>query len=269
MAYIKNTWVNNETEVNAQNMNHIEEGLENTQNVQLLAISDEEPAQCVTGDKYYNTDTKLIYTAIATNTWDTTGESPIPDIIYIVFSEKGTYSYNGDELVSVGGGSIAYIGTEEPPADNTSNLWINPDDVVLRQDNIVKTIYNESDDYTYSTNYINDLSSYSLEEQRIGTWIDRKPLYKRTFTKSISSSTLETIATISDIDYIKIIDSNTIIESGTQLYYVPFSSYETSSNFSKFYIQKSSTSNSASIQWTGNSITGSLEATVVYTKTTD
>lgn len=47
--------------------------------------------------------------------------------------------------------------TTTEPTDDDGKLWINPDDVLVRQDNIVKTTYNESDDNTYSTNYINNV----------------------------------------------------------------------------------------------------------------
>lgn len=37
---------------------------------------------------------------------------------------------------------------------------------------------------------------YSTEEQRIGTWIDEKPLYKKTIVGSLSSSAVGTVPTI-------------------------------------------------------------------------
>ena len=83
MAYTKTNWVNDQTELNAENMNHIEDGIYNSQNVELIAVSDEAPSQCTTGDKYYNTEDNLIYTATGTNTWSEDGEEPISGIFYI------------------------------------------------------------------------------------------------------------------------------------------------------------------------------------------
>ena len=119
MAYNKTIWVNDQTELNAENMNHIENGIEDAYNVSLLAVVDTAPSECTEGDKYFNTTTKKIYTATANNTWGTTGEDPISDILYIVFDEKNTYSYDGDTLVSVGGGSGSQVVVEpdEPTED--------------------------------------------------------------------------------------------------------------------------------------------------------
>ena len=74
-------------------------------NVRLIAVDSLAPDECVEGDKYFNTTTNLIYTATGTNTWGSTGESPIEGIFYIVFEEQITYAYDGTTLVSVGGGS--------------------------------------------------------------------------------------------------------------------------------------------------------------------
>lgn len=42
--------------------------------------------------------------------------------------------------------------------------------------------YNASATDTYSCNYINSLNTYSTTEQRIGTWINNKPIYRKVFT---------------------------------------------------------------------------------------
>lgn len=74
-------------------------------NVTLLAVSSVEPEECYTGDKYFNTTTNLIYTAIERNVWSTTGELAQMGINYIVFDTQTAYAYDGTTLVSVGGGS--------------------------------------------------------------------------------------------------------------------------------------------------------------------
>ena len=43
----------------------------------------------------------------------------------------------------------------------------------------VVNIYSESQENTYSCDYINELNTYKTTEQRIGTWIDGKPLYRK------------------------------------------------------------------------------------------
>lgn len=119
MAYNKINWVNDDTELSAENFNYMEDGIANSYNVSLLAVSETAPSECSTGDKYYNTTTKKIYTATATNTWGASGEDPISDILYIVLEERTSYTYDGTDLVSVGGGSGSEIivGTDTPTED--------------------------------------------------------------------------------------------------------------------------------------------------------
>lgn len=54
--------------------------------------------------------------------------------------------------------------------------------------------YSESTKDAYACDYINKLHSYSIEEQRIGTWINNKPLYRKVidvgYLPNNSSSTI-------------------------------------------------------------------------------
>lgn len=110
MAYEPIVWVNDETYADEDNMNHMEDGIKNSYNVSLLAVSDTAPSECNEGDKYYNTTTNEIYTATGTDTWSEDGEEPLQDILYVVFGEQNTYAYNGIEMLSVGGGSTTKFG---------------------------------------------------------------------------------------------------------------------------------------------------------------
>lgn len=125
MAYSKTTWINDQTELNAENMNHIEDGVEKAYGQYLLAVDSVAPEECTTGDKYYNTEDNKIYTATGTDTWGETGEDAELGIFYIVLETQNIYTYNGETLVSVGGGSgggdslpvgtvIAYAGSTAP-----------------------------------------------------------------------------------------------------------------------------------------------------------
>lgn len=108
MAYTRRHWVDypdTTTPIDADALNNIEDGIEESHNIQLLAVTDTAPSECAEGDKYYDTTTKLIYTATDTDEWGETGETPIYDILYIVLDEQTSYTYNGTTLVSVGGGS--------------------------------------------------------------------------------------------------------------------------------------------------------------------
>ena len=96
------------------------------ENVELIAVSPTAPSECSLGDKYFNTTSNKLYTAIATNTWSSTGENAVEGILYIVFNEQSTYAYNGTTLVSVGGGSgssdIVIIGDESETTEDTKLL---------------------------------------------------------------------------------------------------------------------------------------------------
>lgn len=110
MAYVRRHWVDypsTETPIDADALNNIEDGIEESHNIQLLAVTDTAPSECAEGDKYFDTTTNLIYTATGTDEWGETGETPIADILYIVLDEQSTYTYDGTDLVSVGGGSSA------------------------------------------------------------------------------------------------------------------------------------------------------------------
>lgn len=156
MAYTKTNWVNDQTELNAENMNHIEDGIYNSQNVEIIAISDTAPTSCVTGDKYYNTEDNLIYTATGTNTWSEDGEEPIRDVFYILFSEQSSYSYDGTTLVSVGGGTEDIVISDEEPTEEGVKIWIDTGEISQQASEITNS-YSTSTGIGYSANYVNNL----------------------------------------------------------------------------------------------------------------
>lgn len=49
---------------------------------------------------------------------------------------------------------------------------------------------------------LNALNTYSTSEQRIGTWIDGKPIYRQVINTTGDNSQIQNIATISNIDNI-------------------------------------------------------------------
>ena len=124
MSYVKTNWVNDSTELNAENMNHIEDGIEQAYGQLLLTVDSEAPSECSTGDKYFNTETNKIYTATGTDTWGTTGIDAELGVFYIVLADQTIYTYDGTTLVSVGGGAgggdSTPIGTIEGYAGSTA-----------------------------------------------------------------------------------------------------------------------------------------------------
>ena len=103
------------TPINADNLNHMDNGIRNatlklndkieTATVQLIAVTDTTPSECAENDKYYNTNTNLIYTATGTDTWGVTGETPSQLYLYMDISDEKLYYYDGNTFSSYGGGS--------------------------------------------------------------------------------------------------------------------------------------------------------------------
>ena len=144
--------------VKADDMNEIKEVVNANENKILLAISDTAPSTCATGDLYYNTTSKKIFEATDTNTWGTTGTNPTPNTIYILFDTKTTYSYDGTDLVSVGGGGaeVAVSSTEPTGEDDDSvKIWINPNEAPSGSLNPISNTYGVAQDKGYSQEYIN------------------------------------------------------------------------------------------------------------------
>ena len=136
---------------------------------------------------------------------------------------------------------------------------ITPKKIHTKTDNGYEEFYNEEEREVYSTG-----------ETRIGTWVDGKPLYRQIFTRALNNEDSALIANIDNIDFITVTDkSTTMFEDTSYSYYVPVSTYETSTNFSKFYVSKNKKTNKADIRWVGNYTTGKVIAVVEYTKTTD
>lgn len=66
--------------------------------VNLLTISNVAPAQCSTGDQYYNSKDKLIYTAIDTNQWSNNGTEPSETNMYYTLDTETKYLWNSSTL---------------------------------------------------------------------------------------------------------------------------------------------------------------------------
>jgi hypothetical protein len=152
------------TPVNATNLNKMDTALKQAHDgvrdmeankidkstIELLTVDSTAPEHCSTGDMYYNTTTNLIYKAIGTDTWGTTGETPSSKYLYVDLANSKLYYYDGANFTSYGEGGAS-----------------------------LSNVYGTSNENGYTQQYINGLQTYSTTEQRIGTWIDNKPLYRK------------------------------------------------------------------------------------------
>lgn len=66
--------------------------------IHLLDVNSAAPAQCTTGDLYYNTVSKLIFTCTSANTWSLSGYTPYNTILYYCESNENTYFWDGTDL---------------------------------------------------------------------------------------------------------------------------------------------------------------------------
>lgn len=138
------------TPLDADNLNKIQQNAKKAiknrkPTIELLTVSSTAPSKCTIRDKYYNTTTSKIYTAIATNTWGTEGENPSDLYLYADLEHKELYYYDGTTFVSYGGGSGGTGGDTLPigsivafASDTIPNGWLLCDGSVVS-----RTTYSE------------------------------------------------------------------------------------------------------------------------------
>lgn len=178
VALNENPNINAINKVQDTDMNEIKEVVNENETKILLAVTDTAPANCDTGDMYYNTTDDLIYTATATDTWSSTGVAPTENTLYVVLTTQTSYMYDGNTLISVGGGGSSITvhnsysaSTTEPYSANYVNGAIS---------GAIVSTYTDNQTSAYSTEYINDMMDYSTSEVNTGKkWIDGKPIYRK------------------------------------------------------------------------------------------
>ena len=127
--------------------------------------------------------------------------------------------------------------------------------------NIVNA-YNDSQTSAYSTEYINDMNTYFTDEVNTGKkWIDGKPIYRKAYTFTNTTTSNETIGTITNFD--RIVDIyGSAINNGNNQVHIPVSTGEVFT----FWIQ----GNNIIKQCTNWYVNNNTQIVVVeYTKTTD
>ena len=182
VALNQNPNVQDINKVNATDMNEIKNVVNSNETKVLLAVTDTAPAQCSTGDMYYDTTDDLIYTATGTNTWSSTGVAPTENTIYVVYDTQTAYAYDGNTLISVGGGtgSSDIVMVYPDTATAETKLYIDEEDLSYQGLEIANS-YNTSNSMAYSCDYLNDCNTYSETETFTGKyWVDGKKIYRKT-----------------------------------------------------------------------------------------
>lgn len=89
--------------------------------------------------------------------------------------------------------------------------------------------YSTSQSDGYSCEYINGLETYSTTEQRIGTWIDGKPLYRKVVNVTMPNNEIkQTAHNIQNIDVITNIKGITVSRDG--IVFIPINTANTGDN---------------------------------------
>lgn len=106
-------WTTNDSQFNGYIIK--EEGLA----VNLLSVSLGSPTNCSVGDKYYNINANLIYTAVSTNTWGSVGVKPNSSVIYYNLADGTNYMYNGTTLMTTSATvpyyTVQFVGNVDRP----------------------------------------------------------------------------------------------------------------------------------------------------------
>lgn len=155
-ALYQNADVAAENKVRDVDMNEIKQVVNDNETKILLDVTDTAPAECSTGDMYFDTTDNLIYTATATDTWSSTGVAPTENTIYVVLTTQTSYMYDGNTLVSVGGGSGSseLIMVDPDVATADTKLYIEESDLDFQGLEIADE-YTTGDNVAYSADYSN------------------------------------------------------------------------------------------------------------------
>lgn len=130
-----------------------------------------------------------------------------------------------------------------------------------------------SQNNTYSCNYINNMNTYSTTETVVGTWADGKPIYRKTYNFTATSSTNTFSLSLSNIDNIWISDKSFIIEiaseAGRKYFYPLNGNYNPSGDWIFVRIKNDNNSPSLEIKADSQDRIADIHATFEYTKTSD
>lgn len=117
--------------------------------------------------------------------------------------------------------------------------------------------------------YVDARYDYSTYEKVVGTWVDGKPLYQKTFSYSVGTQTTKVtipVGTVSNVDYI--VSCTGICKRGNNLQYEQIPMYDNSEWFVYTSVTMNDTTATINIVENGRSnATGYV--TLQYTKTTD
>lgn len=264
--------------INDTNLNKMQENAEKAINerkptIELLTVSDTAPSTCAVGDKYYNTTTSKVYTAIATNTWGTTGENPSSLYLYADLEHKELYYYDGTDFKSYGSGKkeIGYVGEEQ---EGTEVILIEDSDFNGENSvELAKVEQNLTSNSEYAVPSVkavnNGIKTNITTGQEVATneYLDGKRVYKRNIS-AIGENSSGTTLTLSNINFnfseIWIDESNSFISNENETLSINW--YFAAEDYCRVWIGK----NTKIIRYrTGGNLSGrTFNVMLKYTKNT-
>ena len=160
-----------------------------------------------------------------------------------------------------------------PSNPSTGDLWIDTDEdgYNLTVDSTVSGSSHNPVQNQAITNYVNKLNTYSTTEQRIGTWIDGKPIYRKVI--SVGGLTLNTYdVDISSLNANMVFLNKSVLVNNTSTVLYQFPIYYTSTNdYFKAFRRKEGNNDVVRINIgsTHAVSTNMIRLIIEYTKTTD
>lgn len=264
--------------INDTNLNKMQENAEKAINerkptIELLTVSDTAPSTCAVGDKYYNTTTSKIYTAIATNTWGTTGENPSSLYLYADLEHKELYYYDGTDFKSYGSGKKE-VGYADEQLEGTEVILIEDSDLdgenSVELAKVEQNLTSNSENAVPSVKAVNDVIKTNIitgQEVATNEYIDGKRVYKRNIS-AIGENSSGTTLTLSNINFnfseIWIDESNSFISNENET--LSINCYFAAEDYCRVWIGK----NTKIIRYrTGGNLSGrTFNVMLKYTKNT-
>lgn len=241
--------------------------------IELLTVLSTAPSKCTIRDKYYNTTTSKIYTAIATNTWGTTGENPSSLYLYADLEHKELYYYDGTDFKSYGSGKKE-VGYADEQLEGTEVILIEDSDFngenSVELAKVEQNLTSNSENAVPSVKAVNDVIKTNIitgQEVATNEYIDGKRVYKRNIS-AIGENSSGTTLTLSNINFnfseIWIDESNSFISNENETLSINW--YFAAEDYCRVWIGK----NTKIIRYrTGGNLSGrTFNVMLKYTKNT-
>ena len=186
-----------------------------------------------------------------------------------------TYIDVGSQRISTGSGNAIFIG-DTVPSNPSTQLWINPEESILPINTEVVNSMEGSEttkapSVSAAKNYIageiNDV--YSTDEVKTNkVWIDGKPIYRKVFTGTKTSATINQIGNIANFDTMVLL-TGFIKSSYGQWWDIP--NYYFENNSTKYWTSVYHETSGTITLSTGSNFDTSSEYRIIaeYTKTID